>query len=184
MPGVLLDTHALYWLVSGEEPLIEDALVAIGEGQESGALFVSPIRAWELSVASKKTRIAGRPHLGDDPLDQWFKDAISVTEAKIIPIHQRISLEAAKVVTQTGHNDPGRLLLDCDREDQEGADRHPRRDNSSYRRGSSRLSGSHRLLACAKRNMRSPVFQCFLEEDGGLGSGYAPVARCAVLSSL
>lgn len=111
MPGVLLDTHALYWLVSGEDELTEDALVAIGEGQEASALFVSPITAWELSVASQKNRVAGRPHLGDDPPDQWFRDAISVTEAKVVPIHQRISLEAAKVVTQTGHKDPGDCFL-------------------------------------------------------------------------
>ena len=111
MPGVLLDTHALYWLVSGEDELTEDALVAIGEGQEASALFVSPITAWELSVASQKNRVAGRPHLGDDPPDQWFRDAISVTDAKVVPIHQRISLEAAKVVTQTGHKDPGDCFL-------------------------------------------------------------------------
>ena len=111
MPGVLLDTHTLYWLVSGDEPLTEEALVAVGEGQEAGALFVSPITAWELSVASKKARIVGRPHLGDDPPEQWFKDAISVSEAKVVPIHQRISLEAARVVTQTGHKDPGDCFL-------------------------------------------------------------------------
>lgn len=111
MSGVLLDTHTLYWLVSGEVPLTEDALVAIGEAQEASALFVSPITAWELSVATQKPRVAGRPHLGDDPPDQWFRDAVSVTEASIVPIHQRISLEAAKVVTQTGHKDPGDCFL-------------------------------------------------------------------------
>lgn len=109
MPGVLLDTHTLYWLVSGEET--EDALVAIGEGQDAGSLFVSPITAWELSVASKKTRVAGRPHLGDDPPDQWFRDAVRVTEAKVVPIQQRISLEAARVVTHTGYKDPGDCFL-------------------------------------------------------------------------
>lgn len=111
MPGVLLDTHALYWLVSGEEPLTEDALVAIGESQEAGTLLVSPITAWELSVASRKNRVAGRPHLGDDPPDQWFRDAVSVTEARVVAIHQRISIEAAKVVAQTGHKDPGDCFL-------------------------------------------------------------------------
>lgn len=111
MPGVLLDTHTLYWLVSGEDDLTEDALVAIGESQEANALFVSPITAWELSVASQKNRVAGRPHLGDESPDQWFRDAVSVTEARVMPIHQRISIEAAKVVTQTGHKDPGDCFL-------------------------------------------------------------------------
>lgn len=111
MPGVLLDTHTLYWLVSGEDALSEDALVAIASAQEAGTLLVSPISAWELSVATKKTRVAGRPHLGDEAPDQWFRDAVDVTEARIVPIHQRIALEAAKVVTETGHKDPGDCFL-------------------------------------------------------------------------
>lgn len=111
MPGVLLDTHTLYWLVSGEDALSEDAQVAIADAQEAGELLVSPITAWELSVATRKERVAGRPHLGDQPPDQWFRDAVEVTEARIVPIQQRIALEAAKVVTDTGHKDPGDCFL-------------------------------------------------------------------------
>ncbi len=111
MHGILLDTHALYWLVSGEAELTEEALVAIGENQETGTLFVSPVTAWELSVATTKARVAGRPHLGDEPPAQWFRDAVRATSARIIPIQQRISLEAAKVVTDIGHKDPGYCFL-------------------------------------------------------------------------
>lgn len=111
MPGVLLDTHTLYWLVSGEDALSEDAQVAIAEAQEAGELLVSPITAWELSVATRKVRVAGRPHLGNEPPDQWFRDAVEVTEARIVPIQQRIAFEAAKVVTDTGHKDPGDCFL-------------------------------------------------------------------------
>jgi PIN domain nuclease of toxin-antitoxin system len=111
LPGVLLDTHTLYWLVSGEDALAEEAQVAIAAAQETGALLVSPITAWELSVATKKQRVAGRPHLGDEPPDQWFRDAIEVTEARLVPIQQRIALEAARVVTDTGHKDPGDCFL-------------------------------------------------------------------------
>lgn len=107
MPGILLDTHALYWLVSGEAELTEAALVAIGENQETGTLFVSPVTAWELSVVTTKARVAERPHLGDEPPARWFRDAVRATAAKIIPIQHRISLEAAKVVIDIGHKDPG-----------------------------------------------------------------------------
>lgn len=48
MAGILLDTHALYWLVSGEQELSDEALIAIGESQDAGTLYVSPITAWEL----------------------------------------------------------------------------------------------------------------------------------------
>jgi PIN domain nuclease of toxin-antitoxin system len=111
LPGILLDTHALYWLASGEDELTEPALIAIGESQEARTLFVSPVTAWELSVATSKSRIAGRPHLGEDSPDRWFRKAVIATAARIIPIQQRISCEAAKVVTETGHKDPGDCFL-------------------------------------------------------------------------
>jgi len=111
LPGLLLDTHALFWLVSGEDTLTDQALVEIGLAQAAGNLYVSPISAWELSVAAQKPRAAGRPHLGADPADRWFKEAMNATAAKIIPIHQKIALEAAKVVIETGHKDPGDCYL-------------------------------------------------------------------------
>lgn len=107
----MLDTHALFWLVSGEDALTEQALVAIGENQAEGKLFVSPITAWELSVATQKNRVAGRPHLGDESPARWFRQAVIATDAKVIPINQRISCEAADVVVNTGHRDPGDCFL-------------------------------------------------------------------------
>jgi PIN domain nuclease of toxin-antitoxin system len=111
LAAILLDTHALFWLVSGEEALTDEALVAIGESQETGLLFVSPITSWELAVATQKNRKAGRPHLGEASPSQWFRDAITVTEAKLVPIRQRISCEAAQVAIATGHRDPGDCFL-------------------------------------------------------------------------
>lgn len=111
MPGLLLDTHALFWLVSGEVTLTDEALVEIGLAQAAGNLYVSPITAWELSVATQKPRVTGRPHLGTDPADRWFREAIRATTAKIVPIHQKIALQAAKVVLATGHKDPGDCYL-------------------------------------------------------------------------
>lgn len=111
MSGVLLDSHTLYWLVSGERKLSEESLIAIGESQDAGTLFVSPITAWELSIATQKHRAAGRPHLGEDPPAKWFREAVSVTSARIVSIHARIACEAAKVATDTGHKDPGDCFL-------------------------------------------------------------------------
>jgi PIN domain nuclease of toxin-antitoxin system len=111
LPGLLLDTHALFWLVSGEDTLTDQALVEIGLAQAAGNLYVSPITAWELSVAAQKPRAAGRPHLGADPADKWFKEAVRATTAKVVPIHQKVALEAAKVVIATGHKDPGDCYL-------------------------------------------------------------------------
>lgn len=52
--------HALYWLVSGEQELSDEALIAIGESQDAGTLYVSPITAWELSLAARKRNNAAQ----------------------------------------------------------------------------------------------------------------------------
>ncbi|NKN39514.1 type II toxin-antitoxin system VapC family toxin [Agrobacterium sp. a22-2] len=109
MSGALLDTHALYWLVSGTEQLATDALIAIGRGQRDGNLTVSPITAWEIALAARKTRNA--PGLGDMLASDWFRAALRVTSATIAPINQRTAVEAANVVAATGHRDPGDCYL-------------------------------------------------------------------------
>jgi PIN domain nuclease of toxin-antitoxin system len=110
LAGVLLDTHTLYWLVSGVEPLGEEALVAIGQSQATGTLFISPITAWELAIAAQKPAHRDRPEL-NSTISKWFRAAVSVTSAKIIPIQQTIAIEAAEVPVATGHKDPGDCFL-------------------------------------------------------------------------
>lgn len=60
MPGALLDTHALYWLVTAADILLEEAILAIAVNQAAGTLYVSPITGWELAVASRKAAHKGR----------------------------------------------------------------------------------------------------------------------------
>lgn len=110
MAGALLDSHALYWLVRGEA-LTDEAFVTIGENQESGTLFVSPITAWELTLASRKPAHRNPPDLGGGTPSAWFSSAVKAVGAKIIPIRSKIALEAAAVIVQTGHNDPGDCYL-------------------------------------------------------------------------
>lgn len=110
MSGVLLDTHALYWLVSGAKPLAAEALVAIGESQAIGKLFVSPVTAWELSIAAQKPTHKDPPRL-ETSVAQWFGAALRATSAKAIPIGLNIAIEAAEVPLVTGHKDPGDCYL-------------------------------------------------------------------------
>lgn len=111
MPGALLDTHTLYWLVTEAETLSEEALVAIAENQAAGTLYVSPITVWELTIASRKPAHRSPPNLGVGTPSKWFSKAVKETEAKIIPIKQPIACEAATVVVDTGHKDPGDCYL-------------------------------------------------------------------------
>lgn len=111
MPGALLDTHTFYWLVTAADTLSEEALIAIAESQAAGKLYVSPITAWELTIASRKPEHKDPPILGTGTAAKWFSEAIAATGSKIIPIKQRIACEAAAVVTDTGHKDPGDCYL-------------------------------------------------------------------------
>lgn len=111
MPGVLLDTHALYWLVTDAESLTEEALISISENQVSGTLFVSPITAWELTIASRKPVHKDPPDFGTASPSKWFSQTVSAIGAKIVPIKQRIACEAASVVVDTNHKDPGDCYL-------------------------------------------------------------------------
>ncbi|WP_235842259.1 type II toxin-antitoxin system VapC family toxin [Ciceribacter selenitireducens] len=108
---MLLDTHTLYWLITAAGTLSEEALIAIADNQTNGTLYVSPITAWELSIASRKPPHKDPPSLGTQSPSRWFSDAVAATKARVVPIHQRIACEAAAVVTDTGHRDPGNCYL-------------------------------------------------------------------------
>lgn len=109
--AALLDTHTLYWFVTEAVPLTDVALVAIAEAQAADRLYVSPATAWELGVAAQKPPRADRPDLGDLSPKAWFREAVAATGARVVPIKQRIALEAAEVVAVTGHKDPGDCFL-------------------------------------------------------------------------
>lgn len=109
--GALLDTHALYWLVSETEALSDAALVVIAEQQAARTLYVSPITAWELGVITLKPRQMERPDLGDLTPRQWFREAVRLAGASLVPVRQTIALEAVEVVATTGHKDPGDCFL-------------------------------------------------------------------------
>lgn len=100
-----MDTHALYWLVSGEDALSNESLVAIGTAQAAGKLFVSPITAWEMSLAVRKKNNA--PQIGALTVQKWFRSAVAELSAKVVPIGHQIALNAAKMIEATGHKDPG-----------------------------------------------------------------------------
>ena len=65
----------------------------------------------ELTIAARKPAHRDRPQLGAGTPSRWFWKAVAVTGAKIVPIKFRRACEAAAVVTETGHKDPGDCYL-------------------------------------------------------------------------
>ena len=104
---LLLDTHALLWLVRGEfrTQAAQDAVEAT---QDAGALYASAITAWELGVAELKR--TSRPELGMAP-GAWFRQALLTTGARLATITPAIAAEAASVPATYGRGDPGDCFL-------------------------------------------------------------------------
>lgn len=110
MAGLLLDTNALIWLLSGE-PLAEAALFAIAEAQAENQLFVSPISAWEAALAQQKPNRARRSNLDGLDAATWFRRGRRNIGARLATISQAIALEAARVPAIYGNGDPGDCFL-------------------------------------------------------------------------
>jgi PIN domain nuclease of toxin-antitoxin system len=104
---VLLDTHALLWLVRGEFRTAA-AIAAVRTAQEEGCLYVSAISAWELGVAELKRR--DRPDLGM-PAAAWFRQAVAATGARLAAISISVAAEASTVPTVYGSGDPGDCFI-------------------------------------------------------------------------
>ena len=104
---MLLDTHALLWLVRGEFRT-KAAIAAVLTAQEEGRLYVSAISAWELGVAELKRR--DRPDLGM-PSAAWFRQALATTGARLATISVSVAAEASTVPAVYGSGDPGDCFI-------------------------------------------------------------------------
>jgi PIN domain nuclease of toxin-antitoxin system len=110
MPGVLLDSHSLLWL-SNSLAVSHAAELAVARAQARNALYVSPITAWEIGVASGKKNHSLRPHLRGFTPDVWFELAIQNFQARLAQFTTAVALEAALVPATYGSGDHGDCFL-------------------------------------------------------------------------
>ncbi|MEO9190271.1 MAG: PIN domain-containing protein [Acetobacteraceae bacterium] len=104
---LLLDSHALLWLVRGD-PMSRAALDAITAAQSDDRLYAFAITAWELGGAVRKRERPPDLRIG---ADAWFRRALRLTGARLATITLAIAAEAARVPAVFGRNDPGDCLL-------------------------------------------------------------------------
>lgn len=110
MARILLDTHSLLWSIN-DLAISRAAELAILHAQDSRSLYVSPISAWEIGVASGKKQSKQRPPLGNLPADIWFRNAVLQLRAKLAPFTMDIAAESARVPSLYGSGDPGDCFL-------------------------------------------------------------------------
>jgi PIN domain nuclease of toxin-antitoxin system len=106
--GVLLDTCAAIWLMSGslQERVLEDILAVAAEG----GLYVSPISAWEIGMLSRpRPSHAVLPQFLPDA-KTWFADLVKKPGVRVAPLTTDIAIDASHLPGVV-HNDPADRLL-------------------------------------------------------------------------
>jgi PIN domain nuclease of toxin-antitoxin system len=79
--GLLLDTHAAYW-IANNEAVSEETVHALEDASNKGLpVLVSPITAWEIGMLVARNRIS----LAVSPLD-WFNRLLKVGGVELAPM--------------------------------------------------------------------------------------------------
>ena len=104
-PALLLDTHALIWLMFGDSKLGEKALAAIRGACAEDRAYVSAITPWEIGVLVRKKRI----DLYRDVL-VWVRDALSLPGLKLTPLEPEIAVASTRLPFEM-HADPADRIL-------------------------------------------------------------------------
>jgi len=100
---IILDTHALVWLDSGNKLLGAQALNAMDQALADNALAVSSITFWEVAMLAVK----GRLTLDFSP-EIWRKELIDRGLIEL-PMDGQIGIRAAEL--QSFHGDPADRII-------------------------------------------------------------------------
>ena len=100
---ILLDTHVILWLRTGDERLGPLARREIDRAWQSGELAVSSISFWEVAMLKSKSRISFQENL-----EQWRR--VQLEQGMVeIPVDGKIGLRAAGLAEF--HPDPADRLI-------------------------------------------------------------------------
>lgn len=101
---ILLDTCALLWTVNGD-PLSLESLKAINKASTAGALFLSPVSAWEIGILAQRGKVV----LGVSA-ENYVSRAFTRPGFQIAALTPEIAVRASYLPGQF-HSDPADRLL-------------------------------------------------------------------------
>ena len=105
-PPLLLDTHCWLWIQSGGEGEFSPAIIAeIEQAGERGALLVSAMSVWELSMLAAKNRVILRT-----PLLEWVREALKTPGLSLVPLSPEIAVDSTQLPGQF-HGDPADRII-------------------------------------------------------------------------
>lgn len=103
---VLLDTHALIWLVQGET-MSEASIAAIEKAAARGEVLVSSVSAWEIGLLAVSQRFGLR--FLPSPAE-WFTRVLTMPGIQLTPLNH-VAAIAASFLPNGLHRDPADRLL-------------------------------------------------------------------------
>jgi PIN domain nuclease of toxin-antitoxin system len=103
--GLLLDTHALLWLVNGVK-LAEPAREAIRSAASGSVLFASPISSWEIATLLRKRRLA----LNQDAED-WFEGSVRIPGMALAELDWKILVRSVALPGDPPNDPADRILI-------------------------------------------------------------------------
>lgn len=102
---VLLDTHAWFWLASGEVDFAPQASQAIVEASSRDCLRVSVMSIWEIGMLDAK----GRVDLGR-PAEAWVRQALAMPGIALADLTPAIALASSRLPGEF-HGDPADRII-------------------------------------------------------------------------
>ncbi len=103
--AALLDTHALVWLLEGNEHLGETSRDLVRAAATNRTLYVSAITPWETSMLVTKGRLAFNREVG-----QWLNVALAMPGMSLIPLSVEISVASTRLPGDF-HADPADRII-------------------------------------------------------------------------
>ena len=101
----LLDTHAMVWLLDGNERLGKTSRTQIQQAAQAGSLYVSAITPWEIAMLVSKGRLTLVQEVGE-----WLRTAISLPGMRLAPLSVEVSVASTRLPGDF-HSDPADRII-------------------------------------------------------------------------
>jgi PIN domain nuclease of toxin-antitoxin system len=102
---IVLDTHTLFWWVSGDPLLSKKAKAAIEKEMDGGEIVISSITAWEISLLVERTRL----YLTMD-VASWIAKVAEIEAVRFVPVDVEIAMKSASLPGDF-HKDPADRMI-------------------------------------------------------------------------
>jgi len=103
--SVLLDTHALVWLLEGNERLGPTARNLIKTAASNDVLWVSAITPWEIAMLVSKGRLSLAQDVGE-----WLQEALAQPGVRLQSLSPEISVASTRLPGEF-HADPADRII-------------------------------------------------------------------------